>query len=375
MPPIISRPKRFVCSVSSSLSTFAVAMCTLLSVGGCSKPAVAPSAPQQQAMPVQVSTVAVKPVPVSDTYIATIKSRRSATMQSQVEGKLIRILVHSGQHVSADQLLLEVDPLRQTAIVRQQEGAEAQQKAAFQYNQAEVERQRQLFESGLISRQAYDQAVQSFQNASGAYNASTAQTASERRQLAYYQIRAPFSGLVGDIPVHLGDYVTGSTILTTVDESGELEAYIYIPTERASQIHMGLPVELFGNDGKTLAHSTINFISPQVDNGLQSILAKAAIPRSAEVLRNAQLVKARVTWSTNPVPTVPVLAITRVSGQAFVFVAAPKGNAYVAHQVPVTLGDTIGNDYPVLSGLKPGDKVILSGIQFLQEGMPVNPNG
>ena len=169
--------------------------------------------------------------------------------------------------------------------------------------------------------------------------------------------------------------MTGSTVLTTVDESGELEAYIYIPTERASQIRMGLPVELFGNDGKTLAHSAINFISPQVDNGLQSILAKASIPRSAEMLRNAQLVKARVTWSSNPTPTVPVLAVTRVSGQAFVFVAAPNGNTYVAHQVPVTLGDTVGNEYPVLSGLKQGDKVILSSIQFLQEGMPVSPIG
>ena len=332
-------------------------------------------AAQPQAMPVQVSTVTLQPVPASDMYIATIKSRRSATMQSQVEGKVIRILVHSGQRVTADQMLLEVDPLRQTSIVRQQEGAEAQQKAVFQYNQAEVERQRQLFESGLISHQAYDQAVQSFQNASGAYNASTAQTASERRQLAYYQIRAPFAGLVGDIPVHVGDYVTGSTVLTTVDESGELEAYIYIPTERASEIRMGLPVELLGNDGKMLARSTINFISPQVDNGLQSILVKAALPRTAEVLRNAQLVKARVTWSSNPTPTVPVLAITRVSGQAFVFVAVRSGSNYVAHQVPVTLGDTIGNDYPVLSGLKQGDKVILSGIQFLQEGMPVGPTG
>jgi RND family efflux transporter MFP subunit len=324
-------------------------------------------------MRVEISTVALKPVPTSDTYVATIKSRRSATMQSQVEGKLVRILVRSGQRVKANELLMDVDPLRQTAIVRQQEGAEAQQKAAYEYNQSEVQRQRQLYEAGLISRQAYDQAVQSFQNASGAYHSSSAQTASERQQLAYYQIRAPFAGVIGDIPVHLGDYVTGSTALTTVDEGGELEAYIYIPTERASQIRMGLPVDLFGTDGRTLAHSTINFISPQVDNGLQSILAKAAVPRSAEVLRTAQLVKARVTWSTSPAPTVPVLAVTRVSGQAFVFVASPNGSGYVAHQVPVTLGDTIGNDYPVLSGLKQGDKVILSSIQYLQEGMLVHP--
>jgi RND family efflux transporter MFP subunit len=365
--------KQSKCSASLASPACLLFLFTAIAIAGCSKPPAGPAAAPQQAMPVQVTTVALKPVPASDMYVATVKSRRSATMQSQVEGKLIRILVHSGQRVSAEQLLLEVDPLRQTSIVQQQEGAEAQQKAAYEYNKSEVERQRQLFESGLISRQAYDQAVQSFQNSTGAYHSSSAQTASERQQLAYYQIRAPFAGLVGDVPVHLGDYVTGSTVLTTVDDTGELEAYIYIPTERGSQIRMGLPVELFGTDGRTLAHSTINFISPQVDNGLQSILAKAAIPRTAELLRNAQLVKARVTWSSNPAPTVPVLAVTRISGQAFVFVAAPNGNAYAAHQVPVTLGDTVGNDYPVLSGLKQGDKVILSSIQYLQEGMPVAP--
>jgi hypothetical protein len=70
-----------------------------------------------------------------------------------------------------------------------------------------------------------------------------------------------------------------------------------------------------------------------------------------------------------------VLAVSRVGGQAFVFIAAQKGDGYSAHQVPVTLGETVGNTYPVLKGLNPGDKVILSGLQFLQEGAPVKPIG
>ena len=112
-----------------------------------------------------------------------------------------------------------------------------------------------------------------------------------------------------------------------------------------------------------------------MDNGLQSILAKAEIPRTAGLLRNQQLVKARITWSTAPAPVVPVLAVSLIGGQSFVFVATPKGDGYFAHQVPVTLGETVGNNYPVVAGLKPGDKVILSGLQFLQEGAPVKPLG
>ena len=326
-------------------------------------------------MPVQVAPITLSPVPTSDTYIATIKSRRSSTMQPQVDGNLTRIFVKSGDVVKAGQVLMQIDPLKQVATVESQQGTEAQKRAVYQYNQSEVERQRKLYEASVTSKQAYDQAVQAFENSKGDLAANSALTNTQKQQLAYYQIRAPFAGVVGDIPVHLGDYVSSSTVLTTVDENADLEAYIYVPTERAAQIRTGLPVDILDTNGSVLTHSTISFLSPQVDNGLQSILAKAEIPRTAQRLRNQQLVKARVTWSTSPAPTVPVLAVSLIGGQSFVFVAQPKDGGYIAHQVAVTLGETMGNNYPVLAGLKPGDKVILSGLQFLQEGAPVKPLG
>jgi RND family efflux transporter MFP subunit len=270
---------------------------------------------------------------------------------------------------------MRIDPLKQKATVQSQQGTQAQKKAVYEYNEIEVERQRKLFEAGVVSRDAYDQANQAYKNAKGDYEANAALTDTQKEQLAYYDIRAPFSGIVGDIPVHLGDYVSPTTVLTTVDENADLEAYIYVPTERASLVRRGLPVEILDTDGKTVVRSTISFLSPQVDNGLQSILAKAEIPRTAQLLRNQQLVKARVTWSTAPAPVIPVLAVSLVGGQSFVFVATPKGDGYTAHQVPVTLGETVGNTYPVLDGLKVGDKVITSGLQFLQEGAPVKPLG
>ena len=349
----------------------ATAAMAAMAVLGCSKPSAL--APRMQAMPVQVSPVSLSPVANSDTYVATIKSRRSATLQPQVDGNLTRILVHSGDSVKAGQVLMQIDPLKQLATVQSQQGTEAQKKATYDYNQKEVERQKKLFEAGVTSRQAYDQAEQAFQNAKADLDSSSALTGTQRQQLAYYQIRAPFAGVVGDIPVHLGDYVSSTTVLTTVDENADLEAYIYLPTERASQVRMGLPVDLLDTDGAVLVHTTIGFLSPEVDNGLQSILAKAEIPRSVQRLRNSQMVKARVTWDTKPAPVIPVLAVTRIGGQAFVFVAEPRADGYVAHQVPVTLGSTSGNDYAILSGLNPGDQVILSGLQFLQEGAPVQP--
>jgi RND family efflux transporter MFP subunit len=306
-------------------------------------------------MPVMVAPVSLAPVPTGDTYVATIKSRRSSTMQPQVDGNLVKIFVKSGQAVKAGQPLMRIDPLKQMATVQSQQGTQAQKKALYDYNKIEVERQRKLFEAGVVSRDTYDQANQAYENSKADFESNQALTDTQKQQLAYYDIRAPFNGVVGDIPVHLGDYVSPTTLLTTVDENADLEAYIYIPTERASSIRNGLPVEILDSTGKILVKTKIDFISPQVDNGLQSILAKASVPRTADILRNQQLVKARITWSTAPAPTIPVLAVSLVGGQTFVYVATPKGDGYVAHQIPVTVGETVGNTYPVLGGLKTGE--------------------
>jgi RND family efflux transporter MFP subunit len=354
-----------------ALSIFAcVAVC--LAAGCKSAP---PPPPPPQAMPVAVAPVTLSPVPSSDTYVATIKSRRSSTMQPQVDGNLVKIFVHSGDLVKAGQVLMRIDPLKQVATVQSQQGTQSQKKAVYDYSKIELDRQQRLFEAGVVSRDAFDQATQAYQNAKGDYESNAALTDTQKQQLAYYDIRAPFEGIVGDIPVHLGDYVSPTTLLTTVDENADLEAYIYVPTERAGVVRRGLPVEILDGTGNVLVKSRIDFISPQVDNGLQSILAKADIPRTAQLLRNQQLIRARIIWSTSPAPVVPVLAVSLVGGQTFVYLATPKGDGYIAHQVAVNLGETVGNTYPVISGLKPGDKVIVSGLQFLQEGAPVKPLG
>ena len=367
----VSDGKRFLGQAFAALLMLGGAM----AVVGC-KAAAAPPAGAPQAMPVMVAPVSLSPVPNGDTYVATIKSRRSATISPQVDGNITKILVASGQAVKAGQVLLEIDPLKQMATVDQQVGTQAQANAAYQFNKAEVDRQKRLFEAGITSRQAYDTAVQNYESAKAAYDASAAGTATQKQQLAYYQVRAPFAGVVGDIPVHVGDYVTEanipSTVLTTVDDMSGLEAYIYIPTERLAEVKMGLPVEILDTSGTVVAKSAITFISPQVDNGMQGILAKADVPAGAKV-RNQEVVNARVTWNSTPKPTVPVLAVTQIGGQSFVYVAQAQGKGFVAHQVPVTLGDTVGNSYPVLGGLKPGDQVIVSGLQFIGEGAAVMP--
>jgi RND family efflux transporter MFP subunit len=349
----------------------ALVLLAVLSTPGCSNTEA--KQPAQQALPVKTQTISLEPVPRADEYVATIKSRRSASIQPQVDGILTRILVKSGDHVAAGQVLMTIDPLKQQATVDQQRSTEAQKKAIYDYNKIELDRQTQLFQAGVTSKQGYDQAVQAFANSKADWEASTASKVTQQRQLAYYNLTAPFAGVVGDIPVHLGDYVSSPTLLTTVDENKELEAYVYIPTERAGDIRMDLPVQIVTSTGELIESSKIYFISPQVDNAIQGVLVKAPLHASLDRFRNLQLVKARVIWSTAPTATVPVLAVTRIGGQPFVYVSTQQGNGHVAKQRAVTLGDTVGNSYAVTSGLMPGDQVVVSGTQFLVDGTPIQP--
>jgi RND family efflux transporter MFP subunit len=354
------------------LSVVVLPLFALAAATGCNKAPQQQAGPAMQAMPVQTISVSAVPVPQSDEYVATIKSRRSATINPQVDGVLTQILVHSGDHVKAGQLLMQIDPAKQESTVASMTATEQQKLAVYKYNQLQVERQRKLFAEGIISRDALDQEEQAYANSKADYEAAVASRKEQEKQLSYYHLVAPFDGIVGDIPVHVGDYVSSSTMLTTLDENKDLEAYIYIPTERAAQVRRGLGVQIVDNNGNPIENTSIDFVSPQVQDQLQGILVKA--PVRSPSLRNDQLVKAMVIWGMTPRPVVPVLAVTRLGGQAFVYVAKDAGNGkYVAHQQAITLGYTVGNNYAVLSGLSNGDKVIVSGTQFLADGMPVMP--
>ena len=156
-----------------------------------------------------------------------------------------------------------------------------------------------------------------------------------------------------------------------MDKPGSLEAYIYVPIERSGQLKMNLPVQIVDQSGAVLAESRLNFISPQVDSTTQTVLAKAPIANNNDKLRNAQFIHARVVWGSEDRTVVPVLAVSRLGGQYFAFVAESQDGKMVAHQKPLRVGDMTGNNYVVLEGIKPGDKIIVSGTQFLIDGAPV----
>jgi RND family efflux transporter MFP subunit len=348
----------------------AVAILTALGIA-CGPPVKGDQPQEPPAVPVKIEVARSVPFQETTEYVATLKSRDAAIIMPQVEGQITDIRVRSGDHVAPGAVLMQIDPSKQQATVSTLEHNRAAQDANLKLAQQQYGRANGLYSAGVISKQDLDQAKAALDSAQAQLHSLDAQLQEQQVQLRYYRVTAPTSGIVGDIPVRVGDRVTTTTTLTTVDQPGSLEAYVYIPVERSAQLRMDMPVQIVDGQGNVIADSRISFISPQVDNTTQTVLIKARIANNEDKLRNLQFIRARVIWGARDGPVVPVLAVSRIGGQYFAFVAEDQNGKLVAHQRPIRIGETIGNDYVVLDGIKPGDKVIVSGTQFLVDGAPV----
>jgi RND family efflux transporter MFP subunit len=356
--------------------TAAAFVAALAFAAGCGKTSAgggagAPGGGAPPAMPVQVKVAQEENIPDTTEYLSILKSRHSATINPHVEGYITKIFVKSGDHVKAGTPLIQIDPLKQQAAVSGQEAAHAAQEANLRYAQIQLDRERKLFAAGVVPKAEVDNAQTNYDAAAAQLKSLAEQVNQQQVELHYYRVAAPMDGVVGDIPVRVGDRVAVTTLLTTVDEPGALEVYIYVPADRARNLKIGAPVHLVDGTGTKIADSRITFISPEVDTQTQTVLAKAGAENVQGKLRVAQQIRAQVVWSEHQGTVIPLLAVTRISGQFFAFLAVKEGNGTVARQKLLKIGDTIGNDYVVLEGVKAGDHIITSGLQFLQDGAPV----
>ena len=325
-------------------------------------------------MPVEIVTLSAKPVEQSSEFVASLKSRRSSTIQPEVEGFLTRIAVRSGQTVSQGALLFEIDSAPEQAALASLQSMRPMRESEVEFARQQVARNKTLLNAGAISQREVEQFEAQLRAAEAQLKSLDEQIRQQRSQLNYYRVVAPNSGTVGDISVNVGDRVTRSTILTTVDDRNDvLELYINVPVQQAPQLKVGLPVRLVDDRGQVLATNRITFVSPTVDTSMQSVLAKAQLVDGRGEFRSDEFVRARIVWTEAPGLTVPLTSVSRITGQFFVFVAEKGERGLVAKQKSVQLGEIIGNDYVVQGGLQPGEQLIVSGLQKIRDGAPVMP--
>ena len=381
------------------------------------------SSPQKGMMaqpPARVKLAAVGTGSVEDTteFIASLQSRRSVTLQPRVQGQINQIFVRSGTSVAEGTPILQIEQSEQQAAVssvsaaaqatRSQldnskailaslEAERLSRQSDVKLNQREYQRYVNLTSVGAVSRQVREQYANRLATAQANLENTNARIQAQRAtitqaekavkqaeanikqkqvELGNYTITAPFSGTIGDIPVKQGQFVNTSTQLFTITQNQPLEVNISVPIERALQLQKGMPVEIMDAQGKLVGVSRVSFISPNVSNNTQSVLIKALYDNSRGQLRADQFARAKVIWNRRTGVVIPTTAVSRVAGETFVFVAEnqtnPQGKSQqVARQKRVKLGDIRGNNYQVLDGLQPGEKIIVSGILNLRDGAPI----
>jgi RND family efflux transporter MFP subunit len=325
-------------------------------------------------MEVKTVVLEAKPTPQSTEYVATVRSLSSSTVQPQVEGTVRQIFVRAGDRVRAGQPIMQIDPDKQQATVTVAESQRLSREADLAYAKQQLARLQKLYDAGAVSRAELEQAETAHKNAEGQLTAVQSMIKESQVELEYYRVTAPSAGVVGEIPVRQGDRVTPATEITTIDQAQGLEAYINVPLERAMDLKPGLTVELLDPQGAVLASNPVTFIAPRADDATQSVLVKATLRQVPPGIRVMQYVRARIVWSNEPALSVPVVAVTRLAGQYFVYVAEQAEQGFVARQKPITLGEVLGDSYVVRGGLEPGARVIVSNIQKLGDGAPVKPS-
>ena len=372
-PPHSDRCSLYTLGVPAALVTGWVLV--LAACGGADSagadPNAAPGGGPPMAMGVEAVTLTPKPIERTTEYVATVKSRRSSTIQPQVEGFITSISARPGQRVARGAVLMQIDASRQQATVASLESQRASRQADLDFARQQAERAKTLFDAGAVSKQEHEQATTSVQTAEAQFRAVEAQIQEQRVELAYHRVTAPMPGIVGDIPVRVGDRVTPATMLTTIDENTGLELYINIPVAQAANLKPGMEVRIVDDRAQPIATTHVNFIAPSVETETQAVLVKAPLQPNAP-FRTDQFVRVHLVWSTEPGLTVPLVSVLRINGQYFVYVVEKgDGGTAVARQRPVELGTVIGNDYLVVKGLKPGEQLVVAGVQKIGDGMPV----
>ena len=307
----------------------------------------------------------------AETYQGVLISRQSVLIQPQVSGQISSINVKAGDNVQKGQVLIVIDPRKQEAALNSYQVKHSSLVTAYETAKIQYERYADLYEKKTVSKQDLENYENEYKRAKSALDENTSQIKEQTVQLGYHKITAPFSGVVGDIPVKIGEYVSTETQLLSVTQNETLELNAGLPANKVFDIKQGLPVQILDFNNNVIAESHLMFVSPRVDSATQTILVKANFKNEKSLLKADQSVKIRVIYNEYDGILIPTTATTFVAGQDFAFVIQDKDGQKVVKQVPITLGELYNGKHIVKNGLKAGDCVVSKGIQKLADEMVV----
>ena len=337
------------------------------------------TAPRRQA----ASPLAVRVEPVGQhrfrdeiETIGTLEAPEEVNLAAQAGGRIQSLRIQQGDQVQAGQLLVVLDQTQLQQEVRALKGQREESRLNLQ-------RFDFLVKEGAASPIQRDALRQNFL-------AADANLKARQADLAYKDLRAPIAGVVSDVSVRPGDVIRAGTPFTTIQRSARLLARLEVPARFGEQVKPGQPVLLDAPGVATSVEGRVVSVDPRVNSATQSFLVKAELANVGGRFRNGERVGTRLLLNERLQVAVPALAVTRTSGQTFVFVLGTladlerfPGNVPIEElrdlpaqtrfslQRPVRLGPLQNNRYPVLKGLNPGETLITSNLFSLRHGTPV----
>lgn len=315
-----------------------------------------------RAIPVKLHTVSNTLVEDSDEYIATLESRKSINLYSRASTYIKQVYITSGQQVSQGQLLFSLDAGDEQAQVINQEANYNKAQSQYKLAQGQYARYKKLYTRELISKEELDTQYNNYITAQSAVNTSQAQLQSAKAKLNYTKITAPFSGIIGDVLAKQGNYITPLALLTTLSDISQLEVKLNIPSAKISQVQKGDNIYLLDEQGDITGEARVNFISPMVDAGTQTVLIKAIYNNNSRQLRTGQSIKTKVIYNKKQAIAVPNNTIKRQGDKKYIYIveANAEGDS-IAKQQEIIVSSIKNNKYIIDSGIEEGDTIVWEG--------------
>jgi len=337
----------------------AIVITSILSIAGCQ----ANKNSQQAGTEVQVFTVKEQTFRREATYQSTLVAILEIPMSPEIDGRIVAMPMREGAFVKAGTLLYRLDQLPI-------EGQARAELAIAQNARVNAERYLLANFAGAVSNKESD-------DYRASAKASTEIFKSRKATLAYKYVRAPIDGQLGAINNKLGDYVTAGTPVTSLVDNSRLWVAMDIPAELAHEAKIGQLVGLKapGFKGRQV-YGRVTFVAPALDLETQTLMLRATFENPDQVLRHNQRVEATLIFGSGKELSIPENATFLQAGQSFAYVATPKQGAISTLKLtPIKLGVSQNNMYPIISGLKNGDKIVIGNLSRLSNGDLVKITG
>jgi len=381
----MGHPQRFGNMPRAAASVWLTGLLALTLVHCKGETASAPPPPLPQ---VEVADVIQKDVPIHSEWVGTTDGSVNAIIRAQVSGYLLKRPYAEGAFVKKGTLLFELDPSKFQASLDQAQGDLAKAKAQLLKSKQDMDRDTPLAKQGAVSRKELEDSVQAYEAAKGTAASAKAAVEQAKLNLGWTRIIAPIDGVVGIAKAQIGDLIDANSELTSMSTLDPIRVYFPISeleylgaAERIQQRYQerergqeygGVQLELIlGGDTIYPYKGQFHLVDRQVDVKTGTIRVAALFPNPNNLLRPGQFARVRaVTKTKEKALLVPQRAVMEMQGSYQVAVVTPENRVDIR---PVKVGERTERLWIIDRGLKPGERVVVEGLQKVKAGMTVKP--